>query len=162
MSGPEARILESTIGVPPVSDLVMSSSLVTLERSRRRREDAVCVRISKALEGVAIHSDGATADEICKIGVSNAKDGDPAGLNTIFPNLSGLKEETSERNMSIRPDMKNKAILTKFPAKFTHREYNGRFVLGMMRRYNIQQISKNRIKCFQATHFPGVRFQCTP
>ena len=101
MSGPEARILESTIGVPPVSDLVMLNSLMTFERSRRRREDAVCVRISKALEGVAIHSDGPTADEICRIGVSNAKDGDPVGLNTIFPSLSGQKQEMSERNISI-------------------------------------------------------------
>ena len=88
MSGPEAKILESTIGIPPVSDLVMSSSLVTFERSRRRREDEVCVRISKTLEGVAIHLDGPTADEICRIGVSNVKDGDPVGLNTIFPDLS--------------------------------------------------------------------------
>jgi hypothetical protein len=58
--------------------------------------------------------------------------------------------------------MKNTVSLTKFPAKFTHREHNGRFVLGMMRRYNLQQISKKRIKRFQATHFPGVRVQRTP
>lgn len=100
MSGPEPRILESTIGMPPASDLVMSSSLVTFERSRRRREDDVCVRTSKALEGVAIHPDGPTADEICRIGVSNTKDGDPTGLNTTFPDLSELKREMSERNMS--------------------------------------------------------------
>lgn len=55
MSGPEARIFESAIGMPPVSDLVMSSSLVTFEHSRRRREDEVWVRISKELEGVEIH-----------------------------------------------------------------------------------------------------------
>lgn len=101
MSEPEAKILESTIGMSPVSDLVMSTSLVTFERSRRRREDEVYVRISKELKGVAIHSDGRTADEICKIGVSNAQDGEPAGFNTILPDPSELKREMSERNMRI-------------------------------------------------------------
>lgn len=101
ISGPEARTLESTIGMSPASDLVMSSSLVTFERSTRRREDEVCVRISKELWDVAVHAEGPTADEICRIGVSNTKDGDPAGLNTTFPDLSELKREMSERNMSI-------------------------------------------------------------
>lgn len=131
MSGPEARILESTIGMPPTSDLVMSSSLVTFEYSSRRREDDVCVRTSKALEGVAIHSDGPTADEICRIGVSNTKDGDPVGLNTTLPDLSELKREMSERNEYIVRH-EYMVILTKSLAKFTHRKHNCGFVLGVM------------------------------
>ena len=101
MSGPPARILESTIGTPPASDLVMSSSLVTFERSRRRRDDEVYVRTSRVLKGVTIHLDGPTADEICRTGVSNAKDGDPVGLNTIFPHPSKLNRDMSGRSVSI-------------------------------------------------------------
>lgn len=77
--------------MPPVSDLVMLSSLVAFEHSRRRREDEVCVRTSRLLLGAEIHWDGPTADVICRMGVSNTNDGDPVGLNTIFPDLSELK-----------------------------------------------------------------------
>lgn len=162
MSGPEARILESTIGISPVSDLVMSSSFVTFDRSRRRREDEECVRTSKVLKGVAVHSDDTTADEICRMGVSNAKDGDPAGLNTIFCDLFGLKREMSKKNMSVQSDMKITVILTQLLAEFTHREHHGKFALGMMTGCDLQQISKKRVESSQTPRFFGVRFQRTP